>query len=251
MSMKDTIKNLRRWFLYGYRHSTKSFIRKMNSLGANIDETVGMAVPESVFIDKQAPFLVEIGAHTGFAEGVKILTHDASWLAMKAQDGVIRGHMGPVKIGRHVFVGMNSIIMAGVTVCDYAIIGANSVVSSSITKPGIYAGNPAKLVIGMDEFRAIRDSRQVKEAYNVARAYYERYGQKPPKEIFSEYFWVFEKREIEGLPVEYIRQMEYGGTFDMAKDAFLNSEPDFEGYDAFWDWCMEKIEKEKQRKQKA
>lgn len=52
------------------------------------------------------------------------------------------------KIGNNVSIGSNSTILP-VTICDNVVIGAGSVVTKNITKPGIYAGNPAKF------FRAI------------------------------------------------------------------------------------------------
>lgn len=49
------------------------------------------------------------------------------------------------KIGNHVSIGTNSTILA-VTICDHVVIGAGSVVTKDVTKPGIYAGNPAKFL---------------------------------------------------------------------------------------------------------
>jgi acetyltransferase-like isoleucine patch superfamily enzyme len=49
------------------------------------------------------------------------------------------------KIGNHVCIGTNSTILA-VKICDHVVIGAGSVVTKDITKPGIYAGNPAKFL---------------------------------------------------------------------------------------------------------
>jgi acetyltransferase-like isoleucine patch superfamily enzyme len=49
------------------------------------------------------------------------------------------------RIGNNVSIGTNSTILP-VTICDYVVIGAGSVVAKDITEPGIYAGNPAKLV---------------------------------------------------------------------------------------------------------
>jgi len=49
------------------------------------------------------------------------------------------------KIGNHVSLGTNSTILA-VNICDHVVIGAGSVVTRNITKPGIYAGNPAKFL---------------------------------------------------------------------------------------------------------
>ena len=49
------------------------------------------------------------------------------------------------KIGNEVSIGSNSTILP-VSICDNIVIGAGSVVTKDITQPGIYAGNPAKLI---------------------------------------------------------------------------------------------------------
>ena len=49
------------------------------------------------------------------------------------------------KIGNHVSVGTNATILP-ITICDHVVIGAGSVVTKNITEPGIYAGNPARLL---------------------------------------------------------------------------------------------------------
>lgn len=52
----------------------------------------------------------------------------------------------PVKIGNNVWIGMNSIVMRGVTIGDDSIIGANSVVTKDIPSNCIAAGNPCKVI---------------------------------------------------------------------------------------------------------
>ena len=49
------------------------------------------------------------------------------------------------KIGNHVSIGTNATILP-VTICDGAVIGAGAVVTKDITEPGIYVGNPARLL---------------------------------------------------------------------------------------------------------
>jgi len=49
------------------------------------------------------------------------------------------------KVGNHVSIGTGATILP-VNICDRVVIGAGSVVTKDIAKPGIYAGNPAKLL---------------------------------------------------------------------------------------------------------
>lgn len=49
------------------------------------------------------------------------------------------------KIGNNVSIGSNATILP-VEICDNVVIGAGAVVTKSILKPGVYVGNPAKLL---------------------------------------------------------------------------------------------------------
>ncbi len=49
------------------------------------------------------------------------------------------------KIGNSVSIGSNATILP-VTIADHTVIGAGAVVTKDILVPGIYAGNPAKLI---------------------------------------------------------------------------------------------------------
>ena len=48
-------------------------------------------------------------------------------------------------VGNHVSIGSNATILP-VSICDNVVIGAGAVVTKNIEKPGVYAGNPAKLI---------------------------------------------------------------------------------------------------------
>jgi acetyltransferase-like isoleucine patch superfamily enzyme len=49
------------------------------------------------------------------------------------------------RLGNRVSVGTNATILP-VTICDQVVIGAGAVVTKDITEPGIYVGNPARLL---------------------------------------------------------------------------------------------------------
>jgi len=54
------------------------------------------------------------------------------------------------RVGNHVSIGSNATILP-VSICDHVVIGAGAVVTRDITRPGIYAGNPARLIRPMKE----------------------------------------------------------------------------------------------------
>ena len=49
------------------------------------------------------------------------------------------------KLGNHISIGTNATILP-VSICDRVVIGAGAVVTKDILEPGIYAGNPARLL---------------------------------------------------------------------------------------------------------
>ena len=51
----------------------------------------------------------------------------------------------PTRIGNKVSIGSNATILP-IDICDNVAIGAGAVVTKNITIPGVYAGNPAKLI---------------------------------------------------------------------------------------------------------
>lgn len=49
------------------------------------------------------------------------------------------------RIGNNVSIGTNVTVLP-VSICDHVVVGAGAVVTKDITQPGIYAGNPARLL---------------------------------------------------------------------------------------------------------
>jgi acetyltransferase-like isoleucine patch superfamily enzyme len=86
--------------------------------------------------------LVEIGDDCVVAHGVMFIND------LFATGGPARGDKSlwkATKIGNRVSIGSNATILP-VRICDNAVVGAGSVVTKDITEPGIYAGNPARLL---------------------------------------------------------------------------------------------------------
>jgi acetyltransferase-like isoleucine patch superfamily enzyme len=76
------------------------------------------------------------------------VSHGAMFINDLFTDGGPAGHRelwGSTRLGRHVSVGTNATILP-VSICDHVVIGAGAVVTRDITEPGVYAGNPARLL---------------------------------------------------------------------------------------------------------
>ena len=100
-------------------------------------------------IDANWPWLISIGSNVTVSAAVQILAHDAS--PTKVGCGA---KLGRVVIGDNVFVGARSVILCNVRIGDNVIIGAGSVVSHDCEAGYVYAGNPAKKICTIEEYRA-------------------------------------------------------------------------------------------------
>ena len=93
---------------------------------------------------------IKIGNHVKFGANVIVIDSDAHSLNyLHRRDGAVdiqHKKDAEVVIEDDAFIGMNSIIMKGVTIGARSVIGAGSVVTKSIPADCIAAGNPAKII---------------------------------------------------------------------------------------------------------
>ena len=91
---------------------------------------------------------LEIGNNVDIALGVNILTQDHD---VRTKTYATRSRK--VLIDDNVVIGSYALILPGVHLEPYAVIGAGSVVTKMVPKKTIYAGNPAKEIgVRGDEF---------------------------------------------------------------------------------------------------
>ncbi|HYI10638.1 MAG TPA: acyltransferase [Thermoanaerobaculia bacterium] len=90
---------------------------------------------------------VTIGAHTLIAPNVFITdhTHNTAAGARLDEQG---SRSAPVVIGSDAWIGTRSVIMAGVTIGDGAIVGAGAVVTKDVAQNAVVAGVPARAIGG-------------------------------------------------------------------------------------------------------
>jgi acetyltransferase-like isoleucine patch superfamily enzyme len=74
--------------------------------------------------------------------GANVLITDSDWHS----DDYRSGENKPVIIHNNVWLGVNSVILKGVTIGENSVVGANSVVTKDIPSNVIAAGNPCKVI---------------------------------------------------------------------------------------------------------
>lgn len=62
-----------------------------------------------------------------------------------------KNHYKPIKIKDHVWIGSNSTILQGITIGEWAVVGAGSVVTRDVESYTIVAGNPARVIRRLTE----------------------------------------------------------------------------------------------------
>jgi acetyltransferase-like isoleucine patch superfamily enzyme len=219
---------------------SQSFVAYLRKKGATIGENVRFFSPSNTLVDMQAPWLVSIGDNVNVTHGVIILTHDYSWAVLKRfskSEGAILGAQSPVIIGNNVFIGMNAIITRGVTIGDNVVIGAGSVVTHDCQSNSVYAGNPARRIMSLDEYLAKREQCQFEEARKMALAYKEHFGVEPGQEIFSEYFMLFCGSDNAASVPAFKSQMETGANYSETVQYMNTHKPMFDSYEAFLAEC--------------
>ncbi len=111
---------------------------------ATIEIGDGAQINNNAFIKSEGPGIV-IGARALLGSEVTIYDSDFHDLrADRRRSG--RPMMAAVELGENVFVGDRVLILKGVRIGADSVIGAGSVVSSSIPEGVIAAGNPARVI---------------------------------------------------------------------------------------------------------
>lgn len=86
-------------------------------------------------LDKTYPQGVHLGAESYLASGAIVFSHDFS-----------REIKTDTYIGEKCFIGVNAIIMPGITIGNEVIVGSGAVVTKDVPSNTIVAGNPAKVI---------------------------------------------------------------------------------------------------------
>lgn len=100
---------------------------------------------------------ISIGDYTMIGPNTFILDHDGHSAWPPRDRWTTSGTSAPVVIGRDVWIGMNCIILKGVTIGCRSIIAAGSVVIKDVEPNSLYAGNPAVKIKSLNKQEAKHD----------------------------------------------------------------------------------------------
>lgn len=208
----NIIKRSIRRMVLGPKASGEDMIAFLRGKGMTIGENTVIHDVTDVFIDPSRPWMVTIGDNVQITRGVTILTHGCDWSVFKGLYGDVLGSAGHVSIGSNVFIGMNATILKGVNIGNNVVIGANSLINKDVPDNCVVAGNPQRIICGIDEYLEKRRKAQLSEAADLYRCWRAntpagKAGEVPPKRIFHEFFWLFENSSGGGgLPRASLRR---------------------------------------------
>jgi len=104
-------------------------------LGMKVGENTAFGL--MAMVDVFFPERISIGHNTIIGYNTTILAHEYL---------IEEYRLGDVTIGSHVLIGANTTILPGVTIGDYAIVGAGSVVHKDVAPHSFVAGNPLRVI---------------------------------------------------------------------------------------------------------
>lgn len=112
---------------------------------------------------------------------------------------------GTITIGNNVFIGEGTTVLRNVKIGDNVIIGAASTVTKDIPSDCVAAGNPATVIMTLEEYKNKRQFALLTEAKNNAIYLYKKYNA-VPSEIKMKNFRVLYMPRTEQANRQYLSE---------------------------------------------
>ena len=99
------------------------------------------------------PYLIKLGNNVRITNGVRFITHDGGLWVLR-NNGMLEDAdlFGRIIIGNNVHIGLNAVIMPGVSIGDNVIIGVGSIVTKDVPSNVVVAGVPARVIKSIDDY---------------------------------------------------------------------------------------------------
>ena len=129
-------------YYVSWPHTLASWLHKVR--GVKIEHARRVRIAANVLIDSLYPELVEIEDDVFLTRGVVIVAHLTPTPFLRKFIGGT--DFKKVRIARGAYIGVNAIILPGVTVGEGCIVGAGSVVTKDVPAYSVAVGNPARVI---------------------------------------------------------------------------------------------------------
>ena len=96
------------------------------------------------------PYLVTLGDHVS-ATYTKFVTHDGGIWVFRDENPDI-DLVAPINVGNNVYLGLETVVLPGVTIGDNVIVGARAVVAKDIPSNCVAVGIPAKPIKSINDY---------------------------------------------------------------------------------------------------
>jgi len=137
--------NLRRIYAVFEEKKKNKYLNNLIRNGLKLGKDV--EIISNYFFDPSHCFLITIDDNCTICPGVRLIAHDASTFKALGYTKI-----GKITIEKNCFIGDSTIILPNVTIGQNSIIGSGSVVTRSIPENSVAAGNPAKVMMSVDEY---------------------------------------------------------------------------------------------------
>jgi len=144
--MRTIYSFVKKLYYFFERKKKERYINNLIENGLVLGRNV--SIIEDFFFDPSHCFLISIGDNVTICPNVRLITHDASTKKLLGYTKI-----GKITIGENCFIGDSAIILPNVRIGVNSIVGAGSIVTKNIPAGTVVAGNPAKVICTMNEYR--------------------------------------------------------------------------------------------------
>jgi acetyltransferase-like isoleucine patch superfamily enzyme len=137
-------------YIWSSLYSTLDPLGYARSIGVHLGDDVHFYGMKPYMFSTE-PWLIRIGDDVHITSGCQFITHDGGTLVLRKREPTLE-ITAPIILGDRVYVGMNTMIMPGVTIGSDVVVGAGSVVTRDVPSGSVVAGVPAREIKTIDEY---------------------------------------------------------------------------------------------------